>query len=82
VPSVDPREEERSRLVRAEAAYARGDYHALSSLARELANSSTPEVAARAQALLRSVRPDRWHVAVLVLCALAFTVICWHYLRP
>jgi hypothetical protein len=81
VPSDEPREDEPSRLARAEAAYARGDYHVSSSLARELANSGTPEVAARAQALLRSVRPDRWHVAVLVLCALAFTAICWHYLR-
>lgn len=73
-------QDERARLARAEGAYARGDYRALSALARDLTASSTPEVAARAQALLRATRPDPVHVAVLVLCALAFAAICWHYL--
>lgn len=73
-------EDERARLARAEAAYARGDYRALTALARELATSSTPEVATRARALLVAIGPDPAQVAVLVLCALALAAICWHYL--
>jgi hypothetical protein len=73
--------DERARLERAEQAYAVGDYRALLPLVRSLAGSSTPEIAARARALLRAIRPDPVQVLVLALCALAFLVICWHYLR-
>jgi hypothetical protein len=72
-------QDERAQLMRAEAAYARGDYRALAALARELARSSAPDVSARARVLLGAMGPDPVQVAVLVLCALALAAICWHY---
>ncbi|MEM9070429.1 MAG: hypothetical protein AAGE52_18130 [Myxococcota bacterium] len=72
-------EPENEQLLRAQDAFARGDYAEVRRLTDALTEHEDPEIARLALALRRRTQVDPAQIGVLVLCLLFFGWVTWKY---